>query len=94
MTRILIFKRLERYIHLNPLRVKLVKNMSEVERYRWCGHSVENFGIPLAEVARQVGVSTSAISKALSRTMKINSTQSTTSPSFIFMIVTRQAQAV
>ena len=31
---------------------------------------VENFGIPLAEVARQVGVSTSAISKALNRTMK------------------------
>jgi hypothetical protein len=29
-----------RYIHLNPLRVKLVKNMSELERYRWCGHSV------------------------------------------------------
>jgi DNA invertase Pin-like site-specific DNA recombinase len=31
---------------------------------------VENFGIPLAEVARQVGVSKSAISKALNRTMK------------------------
>jgi len=31
---------------------------------------VENFGIPLAEVARQVGVSASAISKALNRTMK------------------------
>ena len=31
---------------------------------------VENFGIPLAEVARQVGVSTSAISKALNRTIK------------------------
>ena len=31
---------------------------------------VENFGIPLAEVAPQVGVSTSAISKALNRTMK------------------------
>jgi len=31
---------------------------------------VENFGIPLAEVARQVGVSTSAISKTLNRTMK------------------------
>jgi len=31
---------------------------------------VENFGIPLAEVAGQVGVSTSAISKALNRTMK------------------------
>ena len=31
---------------------------------------VENFGIPLVEVARQVGVSTSTISKALNRTMK------------------------
>jgi putative transposase len=31
---------------------------------------VENFGIPLAGVARQVGVSTSAIFKALNRTMK------------------------
>jgi len=31
---------------------------------------VENFGITLAELARQVGVSTSAISKALNRTMK------------------------
>ena len=31
---------------------------------------VENFGIPLAEVARQVGVSTSAISKAFNRTIK------------------------
>jgi DNA-binding Lrp family transcriptional regulator len=31
---------------------------------------VENFGIPLAEVARQVGVSASAISKVLNRTMK------------------------
>jgi len=30
----------------------------------------ENFRIPLAEVARHVGVSRSAISKALNRTMK------------------------
>jgi putative transposase len=34
------FQELVRYIHMNPLRVKLVKNMSELERYRWCGHSV------------------------------------------------------
>jgi hypothetical protein len=34
------FLELVRYIHLNPLRVKLVKNMSELGRYRWCGHSV------------------------------------------------------
>jgi REP element-mobilizing transposase RayT len=34
------FKELVRYIHLNPLRAKLVKNLSELDRYRWCGHSV------------------------------------------------------
>jgi hypothetical protein len=37
---------------------------------------VEGYGIPIAEVARQVGVSTSAISKSLRR----NSSWSTTSP--------------
>jgi REP-associated tyrosine transposase len=37
---------------------------------------VEDYGIPIAEVARQVGVSTSAISKSLRR----NSSWSTTSP--------------
>lgn len=34
------FKELVRYIHLNPLRAKLVRNMSELDRYRWCGHAV------------------------------------------------------
>ncbi len=34
------FEELVRYIHLNPLRAKSVKNMSELERYRWCGHGV------------------------------------------------------
>ena len=34
------FKELIRYIHLNPLRAKFVKNMSELNRYRWCGHAV------------------------------------------------------
>ena len=29
-----------RYIHLNPLRVGLVKNLSELERSPWTGHSV------------------------------------------------------
>lgn len=28
-----------RYIHLNPFRVGLVKNMRELDKYRWCGHS-------------------------------------------------------
>lgn len=34
------FQELVRYIHLNPLRAKLVKNISELDRYPWCGHSV------------------------------------------------------
>ena len=28
-----------RYIHLNPLRERLVKDLGELDRYRWCGHS-------------------------------------------------------
>jgi REP element-mobilizing transposase RayT len=28
-----------RYIHLNPLREGLVKDLKELDRYRWCGHS-------------------------------------------------------
>ena len=28
-----------RYIHLNPLRANMVKNMSELDRYPWSGHS-------------------------------------------------------
>jgi len=34
------FRELVRYIHLNPLRAKVVKNMSELDKYHWCGHSV------------------------------------------------------
>jgi putative transposase len=34
------FKELVRYIHLNPLRAMLVKNISALDRYPWCGHSV------------------------------------------------------
>lgn len=34
------FTELVRYIHLNPLRVKLVEDLSELERYRYCGHAV------------------------------------------------------
>jgi REP element-mobilizing transposase RayT len=36
----LYFRELVRYIHLNPLRVKLVDNLSKLDRYRYCGHSV------------------------------------------------------
>ena len=34
------FKELVRYIHLNPLRAKLVDNLAKLDRYRYCGHSV------------------------------------------------------
>ncbi len=34
------FTELVRYIHLNPLRAGLVKNLSELDRYAYCGHSV------------------------------------------------------
>ncbi len=34
------FKELVRYIHLNPLRAKLVENLAKLDRYRYCGHSV------------------------------------------------------
>jgi REP element-mobilizing transposase RayT len=34
------FQELVRYIHLNPLRAKLVKDPVELEAYPWCGHGV------------------------------------------------------
>ena len=34
------FKELVRHIHLNPLRAKLVSNLSQLERYAWCGYAV------------------------------------------------------
>ena len=34
------FQELVRYIHLNPLRAKMVKTLSDLDRYPWCGHSV------------------------------------------------------
>ena len=34
------FKELVRYIHLNPFRAKSVKTFAQLDRYRWCGHSV------------------------------------------------------
>ena len=34
------FRKLVRYIHLNPLKAGLVKDIWELNRYPWCGHSV------------------------------------------------------
>jgi len=34
------FLELVRYIHLNPLRTELVKDLAELNRFPWCGHSV------------------------------------------------------
>ena len=34
------FQELVRYIHLNPLRAKLVKDFVALEAYPWCGHGV------------------------------------------------------
>ena len=33
-------KELLRYIHLNPLRAKTVKDLQALKKYQWCGHSV------------------------------------------------------
>jgi len=33
------FQELVKYIHLNPLRAKMVQNMSTLDRYPWSGHS-------------------------------------------------------
>ena len=30
---------LTRYIHLNPLRIRIAKNLKELRGYQWCGHS-------------------------------------------------------
>jgi hypothetical protein len=34
------FMELVRYIHLNPLRSKLVKSLDQLDRYPWSGHSI------------------------------------------------------
>ena len=34
------FQQLVRYIHLNPLRARMIDSFAKLNRYRWCGHSV------------------------------------------------------
>jgi REP element-mobilizing transposase RayT len=36
----LYFMELVRYIHLNPLRAGFVETLTELDSYKWCGHSV------------------------------------------------------
>jgi len=33
------FRELVRYLHLNPLRAKLVRDLPALDRYPWCGHA-------------------------------------------------------
>ena len=33
---------LVRYIHLNPLRARLVNSMKQLDRYKYCGHNILN----------------------------------------------------
>lgn len=42
------FQELVRYIHLNPLRAKLVEHLRALDRYPWCGHATVMGRIPCA----------------------------------------------
>ena len=33
-------KELVRYLHLNPLRARLVEDMKKLDKHPWCGHSI------------------------------------------------------
>src|SRR3990172_4787201 len=33
------FRELVRYLHLNPLRARLVPDLAQLDRYPWCGHA-------------------------------------------------------
>src|SRR3972149_6806663 len=47
------FRELVRYIHLNPLRAKLVPDLRALDRYPWCGHATVVGRIPRAWQARR-----------------------------------------
>ena len=41
------------YIHLNPLRAKLVDDLAGLKKYKWCGHAAALSGAPDGILARQ-----------------------------------------
>jgi len=47
------FRELIRYIHLNPLRAKLVADLRALDRYPWCGHATVVGRIPRPWQARR-----------------------------------------
>ena len=47
------FRELVRYIHLNPLRAKLVPDLRALDRYPWCGHATVVGRIPRPWQARR-----------------------------------------
>jgi putative transposase len=65
------FTELVRYIHLNPLRVKLVKDVDALEKYPYCGHGAILGKVSydwqdrrnLAAASRRLGPRTAALSK-------------------------------
>ena len=66
---------LVRYIHLNPVRAGICKDLAELEKYPWCGHgglaghnkiAAKEYRAPLQIVAEYLGVGRTGAS-ALSR---------------------------
>jgi putative transposase len=53
-----------RYVHLNPLRVGVVKSLEELDSYPWCGHAVVLGQRPLA------GQATAEILERFGRTLR------------------------
>jgi len=64
----------EENVNVNELRMGSRRGHIAAIRAKLATELVEKYGFPLAEVARQLGVTTSAISKAISNPSKTNST--------------------
>jgi putative transposase len=57
-------------VNVNELRMGSRRGRIAAIRAKIANELVEKYGLPLAEVARQLGVTTSAISRAISRLSK------------------------